>query len=149
MAFEQQTVAHATDNVFERYLQAKPLFRADREVLRPSYLPEKLPHREKQIDQLAQILVTALRGARPSNVLIFGKTGTGKTAVVKYLETQLRKVDPSGKVTYVYMNCEIVDTPYGVLQSVGNRFIEDLERRIPFTGLSTDRVYSMLLEKLD
>ena len=149
MAFEQQTVAHATDNVFERYLQAKPLFRADREVLRPSYLPEKLPHREKQIDQLAQILVTALRGARPSNVLIFGKTGTGKTAVVKYLETQLRKVDPSGKVIYVYMNCEIVDTPYGVLQSVGNRFIEDLKDRIPFTGLSTDRVYSMLLEKLD
>jgi len=149
MALEQQTVAHATDSVFERYLQAKPLFRSDREVLRPSYVPERLPHREKQIDMLAQILVTALRGARPSNVLIFGKTGTGKTAVVKHLEHELRKVDPSGKVTYVYMNCEIVDTPYGVLQSVGNHFIEDLAKRIPFTGLSTDRVYSMLLEQLD
>jgi cell division control protein 6 len=149
MALEQQTVAHATESVFERYLQAKPLFRADREVLRPSYVPERLPHRERQIDQLAQILVTALRGARPSNVLIFGKTGTGKTAVVRHLEQELRKVDPAGKVSYVYMNCEIVDTPYGILQSVGNRFIEDLDHRIPFTGLSTDRVYSMLLEKLD
>src|SRR5690242_21165505 len=28
---------------------------------------------------------TALKGGRPSNVLIFGKTGTGKTAVAKYL----------------------------------------------------------------
>ncbi|HKZ48295.1 MAG TPA: ORC1-type DNA replication protein [Thermoplasmata archaeon] len=149
MALEQQTVAHASDNVFDRYLQRKPVFKADREVLRPSYVPEKLPHREKQIDQLAQILVTALRGARPSNILIFGKTGTGKTAVVRYLENELRKVDRGGQVTYVYMNCEIVDTPYGVLQSIGNRFIEDLERRIPFTGLSTDRVYSMLVEKLD
>jgi len=146
---QQQAEAHVAENVFERYLQARPIFKGDREVLRPSYIPATLPHREKQIDQLAQILVTALRGARPSNVLIFGKTGTGKTAVVKYLENELRKVDEAGKVTYVYLNCEIVDTPYGVLQSVGNRFVEDAERQIPFTGLSTDRVYSMLLERLD
>src|SRR2546428_9501871 len=47
------------------------------------------------------------------------------------------------------MNCEIVDTPYGVLQNVANRFVENLSQRIPFTGLSTDRVYQMLVEKLD
>src|SRR5438093_1019440 len=52
-------------------------------------------------------------------------------------------------VQYLYLNCEIVDTPYGVLQSIGNKFIENFHQRIPFTGLSTDRVYSLLLEKLD
>ena len=57
MNLEQQTETQVTDSVFERYLQAKAIFKADREVLRPSYIPEKLPHREKQIDQLAQILV--------------------------------------------------------------------------------------------
>ncbi len=78
-----------------------------------------------------------------------GKTGTGKTAVVKYIENEFRKADGARMVQYLYLNCEIVDTPYGVLQSIGNKFIEHLHQRIPFTGLSTDRVYSLLLEKLD
>jgi cell division control protein 6 len=47
------------------------------------------------------------------------------------------------------MNCEVVDTQYGVLQNIGNVFIEDFEERIPFTGWSTERVYNILREKID
>src|SRR5207245_1597314 len=137
------------ESIFQPYLGTRTIFKMDREILRPSYLPDRLPHRENHIGQLAQILVTALKGERPSNVLIFGKTGTGKTAVVKYIENEFRKADGARMVQYLYLNCEIVDTPYGVLQSIGNKFIENFHQRIPFTGLSTDRVYSLLLEKLD
>src|SRR5713101_6110061 len=137
------------ESIFQQYLGTRTIFKMDREILRPSYLPDRLPHRESHIGQLAQILVTALKGERPSNVLIFGKTGTGKTAVVKYIENEFRKADGARMVQYLYLNCEIVDTPYGVLQSIGNKFIENFHQRIPFTGLSTDRVYSLLLEKLD
>jgi cell division control protein 6 len=92
---------------------------------------------------LAQIMVTALKGERPSNVLIFGKTGTGKTAVVKYLGNEIKKADSElNRVTFLYMNCEVVDTQYGVLQNIGNQFILDFEDRIPFTGWSTERVYN-------
>src|SRR5881296_1837675 len=137
------------ESIFQPYIGSRPIFKMDRDILRPAFVPDRLPHREDQVDQLAQILATALRGERPSNVLIFGKTGTGKTAVVKYIENELKKLDGGRTVTYVYLNCEIVDTPYGVLQSIGNKFIENFHQRIPFTGLSTDRVYSLLLEKLD
>ncbi len=137
------------ESIFQPYIASRPIFKMDRDILRPSFVPDRLPHREEQIDQLAQILATALRGDRPSNILIFGKTGTGKTAVVKYIENELKKLDGGRTVHYVYMNCEIVDTPYGVLQNVANRFVENLSQRIPFTGLSTDRVYQMLVEKLD
>src|SRR2546422_4304353 len=137
------------ESIFQPYLGTRTILKMDREILRPSYLPDRLPHRESHIGQLAQILVTALKGERPSNVLIFGKTGTGKTAVVKYIENEFRKADGARMVQYLYLNCEIVDTPYGVLQSIGNKFIENFHQRIPFTGLSTDRVYSLLLEKLD
>ena len=68
---------------------------------------------------------------------------------MKYIENELKKLDGGRTVHYVYMNCEIVDTPYGVLQNVANRFVENLSQRIPFTGLSTDRVYQILVEKLD
>src|SRR5712692_1620866 len=137
------------ESIFQPYLGTRTIFKMDREILRPSYLPDRLPHRESHIGQLAQILVTALKGERPSNVLIFGKTGTGKTAVVKYIENEFRKADSARMVQYLYLNCESVDPPYGVLQSIGNKFIENFHQRIPFTGLSTDRVYSLLLEKLD
>jgi cell division control protein 6 len=137
------------ESIFQPYIASRPIFKTDRDILRPSFVPDRLPHREEQVDQLAQILATALRGDRPSNVLIFGKTGTGKTAVVKYIENELKKLDGGRTVHYVYMNCEIVDTPYGVLQNLANRFVENLSQRIPFTGLSTDRVYQMLVEKLD
>jgi len=137
------------ESIFQPYIASRPIFKMDRDILRPSFVPDRLPHREEQVDQLAQILATALRGDRPSNVLIFGKTGTGKTAVVKYIENELKKLDGGRTVHYVYMNCEIVDTPYGVLQNVANRFVENLSQRIPFTGLSTDRVYQILVEKLD
>ncbi len=137
------------ENVFQPYLRTHPSIKMDREMLRPSYVPDKLPHRLQQIDQLAQILVPALRHQQPSNVLIFGKTGTGKTAVVKYMENEFKKADAVGSAEFLYMNCEIVDTPYGILQSIGNKFIESFDQRIPFTGLSTDRVYNLLVEKLD
>jgi len=138
------------DNVFTQYLKGKQLFKGNREILRPSYVPDALPHRQHQIDQLAQIMATALKGERPSNILIFGKTGTGKTAVVKYLGNEIMKADSEpNRVIFLYMNCEVVDTQYGVLQNIGNQFINDFDQRIPFTGWSTERVYNILREKID
>ena len=137
------------ENVFVPYLRARQGFRVDREILRPAYLPDRLPHREAQIDQLVQVLVPALRGERPSNVLIYGLTGTGKTAVVKYLEKELRRADSSGIVQYLYLNCQVTDTPYAVLATIANHFTEPHEEKVPFTGLSVDRVYNLLVDKLD
>ena len=136
-------------NIFDD-LMNKPIFKGDREILRASYIPNELPHRQMQIQQLAQIMVTALRGERPSNVLIFGKTGTGKTAVIKYLGNEIRKADSElNRVLFLYINCRVVDTQYGVLQTIGNQFITNFDERIPFTGWSTERVYSILRDKID
>jgi cell division control protein 6 len=138
------------NTIFQQYMRSKSLFVGDRDVLRPSYIPDVLPHREEQINQLASILVTALEGQRPSNVLLFGKTGTGKTACIKYIGKEIERANSSlHNVNFIYMNCEVIDTQYGVLQNIGNRFIEDFEHRIPFTGWSTERVYNILREKID
>ena len=138
------------DTIFQQYIRSKTLFKGDRDVLRPSYIPDVLPHREEQIRELARILVTALEGQRPSNVLLFGKTGTGKTACMKYIGKEIGRADSGlNKVQFIYMNCEVIDTQYGVLQNIGNKFIENFEERIPFTGWSTERVYNILREKID
>lgn len=77
-------------NVFDDYLTIKTVFK-NKEVLRPTYTPEQLPHRHEQIGHLASIFVAALKNQTPSNILIYGKTGTGKTAVTKYLGLELEK----------------------------------------------------------
>jgi cell division control protein 6 len=137
-------------SVFDEYLKSQTLFKKNRDILRPSYIPEELPHRQHQINQLASILVTALRGDRPSNVLIFGGTGTGKTAVVKYLGKEIERSDDEMKnIRYIYINCKIVDTQYGILANIGNRFVNNWEEQIPFTGWPTERVYNILKEKID
>ncbi|MEM2899803.1 MAG: AAA family ATPase, partial [Thermoplasmata archaeon] len=138
-------------NIFDEFLHIKPLFKRDKDIFGPSYIPDKLLHREKQIEQIASILVTALRGGKPSNILIFGKTGTGKTAVMNYIGHELEKITGKdfAKVHIIYMNCEVVDTHYGVLANIGNNFITDWDARIPFTGWPTEKVYKQLTDAID
>lgn len=132
-------------DIFGALLRTESLF-IDREVMRPSYMPELLPHRDIEINDLASILVPALRGETPSNVFIYGKTGTGKTAVAKYVGKQLlRKGKETAKsVNFIYINCEVVDTQYRLLQNIANHFVHEWNDHIPFTGWPTDEVYSKL-----
>ena len=139
-------------NIFERHIRKIPLFTEHRQALYPGYLPEKLPHRDDEINHLAEILVTALYGEKPSNVIIFGKTGTGKTAVIQYVGRELKnaeKVYGKSKIKFIYINCETVDTPYSVLQNIGNNFIDTWENQIPFTGWPIDKIFSTTVSYID
>lgn len=142
------------NDLFGQLLEAEPLF-VNKEVMRASYTPEDLPHRDSEIRQLGALLVSALRGDTPSNVFIYGKTGTGKTASVKYVGGALvekgQDPDIDVRVNMVYINCEIVDTQYRVLQNIANCFIpsESWSQRIPFTGWPTDEVYEALKHYVD
>ena len=114
-------------------------------------MPEILPHRENEIDSLAAILVPALRDETPSNVFIYGKTGTGKTAVTKFVgkELLLKGEETGKKVNFIYINCEVVDTQYRLLQNIANHFIDEWSERIPFTGWPTDEVYAKLKSMIE
>jgi len=111
--------------LFDDLLSGEPIFE-NKEVLRPSYTPHELPHRNDQINRMATILVSALRGETPSNILIYGKTGTGKTASAKFvsqeLESTSQKYDVPCEVEYI--NCEVTDTQYRVLAQLANTFID-------------------------
>lgn len=136
----------ALDNVFERFLKGtRVLF--DREVLRHDYIPENLPHRWEQIQCLGEIVAPILRGSRCSNIFIYGKTGTGKTAVMKYVLNKLGgKAQELGvPLRTCYINCRLAGTEYRVLSSLCNSVGVD----IPFTGLAVGEVFDRFGEGLD
>ncbi|MEF8756632.1 MAG: ORC1-type DNA replication protein [Halobacteriales archaeon] len=123
--------ADASQGLFDDLLAGEPIFK-NKEVLRPSYTPHELPHRKEQINKMATILVAALRGETPSNILIYGKTGTGKTASAKFVSQELETT--SGKYAVPadveYINCEVTDTQYRVLAQLANTFIEQNQQFI-------------------
>ncbi len=116
----------SSGGLFDEMLRGDPIF-TNKEVLRPSYTPHELPHRDQQISKMATILVSALRGHTPSNILIYGKTGTGKTASAKYVSQELESTSAKYRVPchVHYINCEVTDTQYRVLAQLANSFIDD------------------------
>ncbi len=134
------------DGLFQELLESEPIFK-NKEVLRHSYTPDSLVHRDDQINSLASILVSALRGDTPSNILIYGKTGTGKTAVTRHVGIELeRKGESLGtSCKVVYLNCEVIDTQYRLLANLSRQFGED----VPMTGWPTDQVFAKFKEAID
>src|SRR4030043_629578 len=107
------------DDVFENFFRSAKIFK-DREVLRHDYLPDKLPHRENQIRLLGEAVAPVLKEARCSNIFIYGKTGTGKTAVTKYVLSHLeaKAKEYGSPVKFCYVNCRITGSEYSVFASL-------------------------------
>jgi len=138
------------NNVFDRLIQEERIFR-NREALASTYIPPEFPHRDNEINNVANILKPALYGARPSNILIYGQTGTGKTAVAKFICKQIvSKAETEGKKIHTaYINCKQTNTPYGILTNIGKTYSNDWEDKVPNAGWRIDKVYSALKEKAD
>ncbi len=134
---------------FQSYLQKKPLFR-NKVVLQSNYTPEKISHRDEQIQAMAGILAPVLRMEKPSNLFIYGKVGTGKTVVVKYVTSQIGEIAKERKlpIKIIYLNCKlkrVADTEYRMLAHLSKEFDID----IPPTGLPTDEVYKTFLKYIN
>lgn len=136
------------NNIFEQFLKKESLFK-EKKVLQSRYIPDEVIHRDKQITQIANILAPTLRIEKPSNVFIYGKTGTGKTLSVKYLAEQMTIMAENKKIPLkiVYINCKlkrVADTEYRLIAQLAREF----GREIPPTGLPTDEVYNIFLKSI-
>lgn len=134
---------------FEKYLEKKPIFK-DKTILQSNYSPNQISHRDDQIHQLANMMAPALRMEKPSNVFIYGKTGTGKTLTVKYTTQQLAEIARQKKLPLkvIYLNCKLkklADTEYRLIAQL----LREYGKNIPPTGLPTDEVYHVFYKTID
>ena len=131
-----------SQNLFDELLHVKSLFR-DRRALGHAFNPENLPHRRDEISSLVNNLVEALRGHAPSNMNLYGRPGSGKTAVTRFVcrDLESKGAAEGCNISTVEINCRNIDTKYRVLAEIGNKLADDGDDMIPFTGWPSDKVF--------
>jgi len=137
------------NNIFEQFLNKESLFK-NKKVLQAIHIPSEIKHRDEQIIQIANILSPTLRLEKPSNIFVYGKTGTGKTLILRYLAQQITMLADNKKIPLkiIYINCKlkkVADTEYRLIAQLTREF----GKEIPPTGLPTDEVYNIFFRTLD
>lgn len=143
------------NTIFDSAIKNKNIIK-NRQVLTIDYVPDKLLFRTKETASIAQSLSVILKKGRPSNLLIFGKPGTGKTAVVKNVIEHLYKKanELEIKLRVPFINAKNSNTPYKILYEIAELLDINKEERkmqVYFTGLSmseaTDRILDFIKRK--
>ena len=121
----------------------------NRESLHYSYKPPVILHRESELEQVTQSLLPILKRSRPSNLLVYGKPGTGKTLVVRRVIDKIQeRVEKSDfPIKLIYTNSKEETTLYGLLVSLGRQLGLE-EEELPNTGLAISEVFKRLLTKI-
>lgn len=140
------------DDIFRKAASGNSLIK-NRPSLTIDYVPERLPFRQEEENAVAQVLSTIFRNARPSNLLLFGEPGTGKTAVVKRV---IQKLDEAKQlktgIKAVNVNAKGASTAYKILfeiaEELGLNRDEQKTRQVPFTGLSIGEATGRILQFL-
>ena len=136
-------------NFLENFIKKESLFK-NKAALQSSYNPDEVLHRDEQISHVAKILAPALRLERPSNLFIYGKTGSGKTLTVQTTIKQIQTIASREliPIKFIYINCKlkkVADTEYRLVAEITRFF----GRTVPPTGLPTDEVYNIFYKTMD
>jgi len=134
---------------FETFLDKESLFKEKR-VLQASHTPDKILHRKDEINSIAHIIAPALKMEKPSNIFLYGKTGTGKTTCARHVADQMETVSKEKDIglKVIYLNCKlkrIADTEYRLIWQL----ITEFGTKVPSTGLPTDDIYSVFINLIE
>jgi len=121
------------DQILERAARTSAVF-INKNVLSMDYIPDYLPFRDKQIAEVASTLSPILKKERCSNLFLYGKPGTGKTVVARFVLRRLaaKAVSLGLQDVFVYVNTRLSGTAYRVVWELAHQ----LGLSLPFTGLS-------------
>ena len=108
---------------------------------------KNFPTEKIRFDLLGATVAPVLRDSRCSNIFIYGKTGTGKTAVTKYVLSHLesKAKEYGAQVKFCYINCRMTGSEYRVFAALS----QSVGLSIPFTGLSVGEVFDRFRTGLD
>ncbi|TFF87325.1 MAG: cell division control protein Cdc6, partial [Promethearchaeota archaeon] len=137
-----------TTDYFENLLK-KPSIFVDETTLDSNFIPEELPHREKELSLLSQLFLALITNPNSASrkVLITGKTGVGKTATVKRFGKMLMaaSIKRGVQINYTHINCRKERTSYKVLIKI----IHSIDKSFPNRGYSPQDLLEVITEYLN
>jgi cell division control protein 6 len=126
---------------FDKILSQKSIFK-NLSVLSPHYVPKELPFRESHIDEIMTVVSPALKGQKPRNLFIYGKTGTGKTCSMKRVMEDFVETGKERGASMHYVNCRIYNSRYRIMQKIMKNYVPELEK----SGFGLPFLYEKLIE---
>jgi cell division control protein 6 len=119
------------------------------------HVPEenRIVGRDTEIESVAEEIGAVVRDDPPNNVMIYGKTGTGKSLVSRHVAGRARTAAQSNSVdcTVVYIDCSEADTETRVTRQIATTLKQETryEQRIPLRGVGTMEYYQHIWRLLD
>ena len=143
------TLQDPVDKLLDAAQNGKSLIK-NRDILHFTYIPNIIHHRDTEQERVTQSLLPILKQSRPSNLLVYGKPGTGKTLVVRKILSKIQeRVEKSNfPIRLIYANSKEETTLYGLLVSFG-RQLGLSEKELPPTGLAISEVFKRLLRSIN
>ncbi len=138
----------------ELFIREDPIF-IKKELLEINHLPDegRIVGRDEEIKNLANAVNPAIFGQSPSNVLIYGKTGTGKSLCAKHVSKRLVDTahDEGVNAEFAYVDCAQDSTETQAVQTIADSLnsLSETEIKIPDKGIATSTYYKRLWEILD
>ncbi|MEG3224536.1 MAG: AAA family ATPase [Methanobacteriales archaeon Met13] len=123
-------------------LGEETLFR-DISAFNPDYIPDRLLHRDSQMEALAMCLRPALRGGKPVNTVVLGSPATGKTTAIHKIFEMVE--ERSEKVVCAYVNCQLYNTRFSIFSQIYQHLFGFLPAE---TGIPFSRIYGEIMKKL-
>lgn len=132
----------------------KPIF-ANEDLLRISHLPspDRIVGRDEHMQKVAEALNPAIFGQEPTHLLIFGKTGTGKSLISRSVAHRVTTEAARENVTVetAFIDCGEQNTETAVVKTIARK-LNDANATgitVPQRGLGTADYYERLWKIMD
>lgn len=135
-------------DIFEDLLNKASIFKDERK-LDINFIPDELPHRNKELSLLSQLFLTLLTNPNEISrkILVTGKTGIGKTVTVKLFGTLLIEAAKKKNISinYIHVNCRKERTSYKVMIKI----IRSINKNFPKRGYSPQDLLEIINDFLN
>ncbi|WP_042663431.1 MULTISPECIES: Cdc6/Cdc18 family protein [Haloferax] len=126
-----------------------------KELLKVGHVPEsaRIVGRDTEIKDIAAELRPIVQNDPPNNVMIYGKTGTGKSLVARHVTERARRAAESNGVSVgtVYVDCAQHNTQTRVARTVTRELnkTDKTDFDVPRAGIGSGEYYDYLWEILN
>lgn len=147
-------VPDTTDPIDDPLFESGHRIFANKDLLKIGHVPgaDRIVGRDEEINRLAKRLNGAVHGYSPENVMIYGKTGTGKSLVSRHISQRAKDAaQDEVDIGMAYIDCAEDNTETQAISSLAMKLNDEpsTEIMVPHTGLSTSKYYKLLWRILD